>query len=96
MSDGAVSFDVGIDRNFAVKEIGMGLLGIALIQKTDTVNSSKWYGKANTVVLYTVMSSLILFQDMPVILANGLILLCAFTILFAMVMYINCYRSAWR
>ena len=40
---------------FAVKEIVMALFGYFAITKKDSVNSAKWYGKVNTVLLYAVM-----------------------------------------
>ena len=48
---------------FVVKEIIMAVLGYMAIQKKDVVNSAKWYGKLNTVVLYLVMMCLILFPS---------------------------------
>jgi len=80
---------------FVIKEIGMGIMGLATIKKTDLVNSAKWHGKVNTVVLYGVMILLILFQEMPEGLANALILLCAGMILMTFVLYANFYRKLW-
>lgn len=59
---------------FAVKEFLMALLGYLAIRKKDSVNSAKWYGKANTVFLYIVLILLILFPDMSEFWANVLII----------------------
>ncbi len=80
---------------FVAKEICMGLMGLASIKKTDYVNSAKWHGKVNTVVLYGVMILLIFFQGMPDALANALIFLCACMILITFVLYANFYRKLW-
>ena len=57
---------------FVVKEIIMAVLGYMAIQKKDVVNSAKWYGKLNTVVLYLVMTCLILFPSISETVANVL------------------------
>ncbi|MBR3680059.1 MAG: CDP-alcohol phosphatidyltransferase family protein [Oscillospiraceae bacterium] len=60
----------GIIGLFAFKEILMSTLGLLVIRKRDAVNSAKWHGKVNTVILYTVMMLLILFPGLPKPLAN--------------------------
>lgn len=72
---------------FAVKEICMGLMGAVIIKKTDIVNSAKWYGKVNTVILYLVMMILIFFQGMPELLANVLIIICGCSIIISFSLY---------
>ena len=76
---------------FAIKELVMGAMGFLAIKKKDSVNSAKWYGKANTVVLYAVMMLLILFPGMPNALANTLITLCGAMMLFSFVLYTRFY-----
>ena len=76
---------------FAIKEAIMAILGYLAIKKKDSVNSAKWYGKANTVVLYVVMMLLILMPGMSEALANALIILCAGVMLFSLAMYIRFY-----
>lgn len=76
---------------FAVKELIMGTLGLIAIRKKDSVNSAKWYGKANTVILYAVMSVLILFPGMSDALANALIVICGCTMLISLALYTRFY-----
>lgn len=76
---------------FAVKEIIMVTMGFIAIKKKDSVNSAKWYGKANTVVLYAVMMLLILFPKMSATLADTLIILCGCMMLLSLVLYIRFY-----
>lgn len=78
---------------FAVKEICMATMGFLAIKKKDSVNSAKWYGKANTVLLYAVVMLLILFPQMPEVLANTLILLCIAMLVFSFVQYARFYKK---
>lgn len=81
---------------FAIKEFGMGLMGLFILHKMDCVNSARWYGKTNTVVLYGVIILLIFFQQIPEMIANILILFCGSMVLFSFLMYLRFYRMLWR
>lgn len=72
---------------FVVCELVKFGLGIAVAQKHDEVIGAKWYGKANTVVIYTIMMLLILFPEMNPILSNTLICICAVSIVIAHALY---------
>jgi cardiolipin synthase len=76
---------------FVIKEIIMASMGCFVLKKKDAVNSAKWYGKANTVVLYSVMMLLILFPNMPNALATGMILLCCVTMVLSLALYMRFY-----
>ena len=76
---------------FTVREIMMIVMGIVSIQKSDEVNSAKWYGKVNTVVLYGVVVLLILFPTIPTVVANLLLLLCCGVIAMSLVLYTRFY-----
>ena len=76
---------------FALKEIIMTTFGCLAIKKKDSVNSAKWYGKMNTVVLYVVMMLLILFPDMPNPLANTLIVICGGVMLLSLALCTRFY-----
>ena len=51
------------------------------------MNGAKWYGKANTVIIYATMMALILFPQMNDILANALLLFCGAVMIAAHVLY---------
>ena len=72
---------------FALKECAMLIMGYLAIRKEDSVNSSQWHGKLNTVVLYGTMCLLILFPTIPLPWANTLIAICALTIIMSFVLY---------
>lgn len=76
---------------FAVREVTMMIMGLVSIQKSDVVNSAQWYGKLNTVVLYSVMMALIVFPNIPVPVANGLLILCCIMIVISLVLYARFY-----
>lgn len=67
----------------------MGISGLLVIKKKDVVNSSQWFGKLATVVLYAVMFILFLFPNTPVQAANAMILVCAAVLLLSMVNYLR-------
>ena len=81
---------------FACKEIIMILMGCMALRHMDVVNSAKWYGKMNTVVLYVSAALLILFPNMGLIPANGLIWLCCLTTLLSLILYIRFYLLLFR
>ena len=81
---------------FVIKEVIMGIMGLVTARKYGEVNSAKWYGKANTVLLYSVMGLLILFPQINVTLANVLIIVCHVFALFSLLMYVRFYRKIWK
>ena len=76
---------------FILKECAMGIIGCLAICKEDSVNSARWHGKLNTVMLYGTMCILILFPEMPLALANALIATCALTVVMSFVLYTRFY-----
>ena len=65
----------------------MSVLGLIAIKRTDTVISTQWYGKAATVTMFLCVTLLILFPEMPIILANILILVCLLAVINACILY---------
>ncbi len=72
---------------FGLCEIAKLTLGVIIAKKHNEVNGAKWYGKANTVVIYITMMLLILFPQMNDILANVLMLICGAVMITAHVLY---------
>ncbi len=77
---------------FVIKEILMLLFGFIVFKKDDSVNSAKWYGKANTVILYTTMMILIMFPGIPHLAANILISVSGIMIIVSFILYIQFYN----
>lgn len=78
---------------FVLKEIVMAVSGFLVIRKKDSVNSSQWFGKITTALLYATAVLLFLFPGIPQTWANGLFVLCGGMILLSMVKYLLFYRS---
>lgn len=78
---------------FILKELVMIALGLLTMKRTDTVNSSKWYGKATTVFMYFTLMLLILVPKIPMQAANTMICICIVLILFSLLMYMRFYRG---
>ena len=74
-----------------VKEMVMGLLGLATVKATGRVEGARWYGKVSTGVFYGTMLLLLIFADMPESWANLLIALCAVALVMALILYVRHY-----
>lgn len=71
----------------AVKELVMGIWGVVTLRRTGRMNSSKWYGKACTVVLYVSMAVLVLFPRLPSGAVYAIVGLCAAVMLLSLTLY---------
>ncbi len=78
---------------FVVKELLMIALGYITIKKKDSVNSAKWYGKLNTVVIYSTIVLLIMFPDIPQTVADMLAGACIGIIIISFLLYARFYRG---
>ncbi len=76
---------------FITKELVMMIMGMAAIKKLDSVNSAKWYGKMNTVILYAAMILFILFPNMPSYFSYSLFIICAVSLVISLGLYIHFY-----
>ena len=76
---------------FALKEFVMAVMGGVVLKKTGTVNGAKWYGKLGTVWLEASMAVLVLFPNIPMWAADGVIAACAALMLFVLIMYLRFY-----
>lgn len=81
---------------FACKELIMALMGYMAIKYMDVVNSAKWYGKVNTVILYTVSAILILLPDILSWAAQLLICLCGLSMIISLILYIRFYLLLFK
>lgn len=81
---------------FVLKELVMGISGLITIKKNGIINSAKWYGKANTVLLYFAMIVLILFSDIGDTAINIITGVCLLSLIFSLVMYIVFYAKIWK
>ncbi len=81
---------------FVIKELCMGAIGLYAVHRQKRVNSSKWYGKLNTVILYVAMALLSLFPEIPKAISTGLIILCGGTMLLSFVLYLQFYIDLFR
>ena len=78
---------------FALREAAMLAMGYAAIKKKDTINSSQWFGKLTTAMMYAVTSLLILLPNIPLWCANAMIVFCSVTMLVSFVMYALFYKG---
>ncbi len=70
-----------------VKEIFMVITALWETKATNQINGALWYGKACTVFLYAVMLVLIFFPNIPLTVANVLLILCAVAMIVSTVLY---------
>ena len=70
-----------------VKEIFMAVTAIMETKYSAKINSALWYGKACTVILYAVMLILLFFTNIPLWLANTLIVISIAAMIISTVLY---------
>lgn len=78
---------------FTVKEIFMALLGYIILKRKNLVNSSKWYGKLNTVIIYSTIFLLILLPDVSEFIVDALVICCILTIVISLLLYTIFYNK---
>lgn len=81
---------------FIVKEFIMALLGFVAIKKLDEVSGAKWYGKVNTLLLYTVMGVLIMLPNISYNVANTLIVICGLSMIASALLYVRFYFELFK
>lgn len=81
---------------FFVKEMILAFMGYIIIKRKDRVNSAKWYGKLNTVIIYTTIVILIIFPDIPMLVVTIMSIICIATIIGSMLMYVSFYLKQLR
>ena len=78
---------------FAVKEAFMGIVGVKVLKKTQENKGAMWYGKVCTAFFYLVMLILLFIPDIPLNIANPLILACNFFMLLSFILYAKRYKD---
>ena len=81
---------------FIIKEIVMLYMGMIAIKKLDAVSSAKWYGKANTVILYIAMISFILFPEMNNTLVYAVVAVTAVSLVISLALYVRFYYMLFK
>lgn len=57
-----------------IKEMIMGITGFYVVRKTEIVYSSRWHGKATTVLIYSTIMLHFLFPNIPKFIADILVI----------------------
>ena len=70
-----------------LKEVLQGLLGLAVVKATGSMQQARWYGKVSTVVFYITM--LLLLLELPEPWVYPLAGLCAAALMLAMLLYVH-------
>ncbi|MBQ3894380.1 MAG: CDP-alcohol phosphatidyltransferase family protein [Clostridia bacterium] len=78
---------------FVIREVIMFFAGLKVKLVTDRLQSAKWYGKVNTVVVEGVIMALIIFTKIPRTVANILIGVCIVSVIVSLILYLAGYRK---
>lgn len=78
---------------FVTREVIMFFAGLKVKLVTDRLQSAKWYGKVNTVVVEGVIMALIIFTKIPRTVANVLICICIVSVIVSLILYLAGYRK---
>ena len=79
-----------------VRELLLFIWGLLFFKKNDAVNSSRWYGKLSTVVVYLSMFVIFLFPALSIEIIKILFSVCVIVIALSAVLYGNFYLSLFR
>ncbi len=74
---------------FAIKELVSALVGYRSVKKADEVHGAMWHGKVNTVLLYSLICTLLIFPKISTNLANILIICCCCFMLISFTLYLR-------
>jgi len=74
---------------FAIKELVSALVGYRSVKKADEVHGAMWDGKVNTVLLYSLICTLLIFPKISTNLANILIICCCCFMLVSFALYLR-------
>lgn len=72
---------------FLIKECYMGVMGLKAVVAAKKNEGAMWYGKVSTAIFYAVMVILVVFQKIPQIIAEGMIVVSGLFMLLALVLY---------
>ena len=68
------------------KEFFVGIMGLAVMRRTDMVDGARWYGKLATIMFYLIVTYLLVFSPAGAA-AHLMIALCIGFMLLSLVMY---------
>ena len=76
-----------------LKEAFMGIVVVKVLKKTQENKGAMWYGKVCTAFFYLVMLILLFIPDLPMNIANTLILACSFFMALSFILYAKRYKD---
>ena len=79
-----------------VKELTQGVFGLMTVRHGLQVSSSRWYGKACTVIIYFSMLLILVWETIPQELVWVLVGLCAAALILSLTMYIRYFGAMLR
>ena len=79
-----------------VREILMFLWGYVYFKKHDKVNSSRWYGKLSTVVVFLTMFVLFAFPSLNPVIIGVLIACCGLVVVLSTILYGLFYHRLFK
>ena len=65
-------------------------------KKHDSVNSAKWHGKLNTIILYSAMVIMIIFPHLPEEAINSMFGLCIVSMCCSLILYTKFHIDIWK
>jgi cardiolipin synthase len=79
-----------------VRELLLFIWGLLFFKKNDAVNSSRWYGKLSTVVVYLSMFVIFLLPTLGIEIIKTLFSVCVVVVALSAVLYGNFYLTLFR
>ena len=76
---------------FVVKEVTISIFALVAVRRSGENKGAMIYGKVNTVLLYICLGILLFFIDLPLRVANCILLLSFFSLFLSMTLYLIAY-----
>ena len=78
----------------AMKELVQAAIGARSMKKTGQAFSAKWFGKACTVITTACLMAIFAFPGLPDAAVNGMLILCAVTMLLSLALYAKHFHAS--
>lgn len=78
---------------FVLKEAFLALVSYITMKKKNCVNGARWYGKLNTIIIYSVIVVLIMFPNIPSLAVNIMAGACLFIMIVSFLLYMKFFKG---
>lgn len=78
---------------FVFEEAFLTLMSCFAMKKKNTVNGAKWYGKVNTIIIYSMIVLLVILPGISSTVVNVMAGVCMITMTLSFLLYVNFFKN---